>query len=290
MRERDALQRFMFEHHDVRGEIVRLDRTWQTVLERRHYPPAVRRVLGEAVAATALLYASIKFQGRLTLQLQGAGPLHLLVVQCTHEGALRALARWHDHPQPLPLGELCGHGTLAVTVEPETGREPYQGIVQAEGPSIAAALELYFDQSEQLPTRLLLTSSERTAAGLLLQRLPGEHADPDAWGRIQQLGATLTEPELLTLDASAIIRRLFHEETVRLFSARPLRFRCSCSRERTAAMLRSLGPEEVRDILAEQGQVSVACQFCGMDYVFDAVDAERLLSGGAQPEPPRTLQ
>jgi molecular chaperone Hsp33 len=274
----DALHRFVFEHHPVRGEIVRLDASWRTVLERRRYPPAVRQVLGQALAATALLFATIKFRGRLTLQLQGPGPLHLLVVQCSDSGEMRALARWHDPIAPAPLAELCGHGTLAVTIEPDGGRDRYQGVVQVDGPDVGSALETYFVHSEQLPTRLWLCSDRHTAAGLLLQRLPGEDPDADAWDRLQQLGASLTTPELLTLDAERILRRLFHQDTLRLFDAQPLGFHCNCSRERTTAMLRALGADELHDILAERGHISVACEFCGMDYRFDAVDVAGLLN------------
>lgn len=287
-REQDALHRFVFEDHAVRGEIVRLDRTWRTVLARRRYPPRVRQVLGEALAATALLSATIKFRGQLTLQLQGQGPLHLLVVQCSDQGELRALARWHDLPEAAGLDELCGDATLTVTIEPGQGHDRYQGIVQVDGPDIAAALERYFAQSEQLPTRFKLAGNERTVAGLLLQQLPDQDRPDDDWNRIQRLGATLTAPELLALDATSILRRLFHEDSLRLFSARPLSFRCSCSRARTATMLRALGQTEVDAILAEQGQVSVACQFCGQDYLFDAVDVAQLFTASIQAEPTPT--
>ena len=288
MKDRDSLHRFLFEHLAVRGEVAHLDATWRAVLERRAYPPVVRRLLGQAMVAAALLSATIKFDGLLTLQLQGQGPLRLLVVQCTSGGTLRGLARWEGElAETVPLYALCGQGVLMINIDPGGGREHYQGIVDLEGASLAAALEKYFSRSEQLPTRFKLAADAGAAAGLLLQCLPGETADPDAWNRIQQLGSTLSEPELLSLGARDIIHRLFHEEDVRLFEGQPIGFRCTCSRERTINMLRSLGRNEIQDILAEQGRVSVQCQFCGMEYVFDPVDAE-VLFAAVQPDVPTT--
>ena len=280
----DALHRFLFEFHPVRGELVRLDRTWRTVQARRHYPAPVRRALGEALAATALLRASVKFEGNLTLQLQSDGPLRLLLVQSRHGSELRALARWHEVDEEAGFDALCGTGNLAVTIEPDQGRERYQGLVEIDPAGIGPSLERYFARSEQLPTRLLLTASSSTAAGLLLQRLPGESLDPDAWNRIVHLGTSVTREELLGTETATLLRRLFHEETVRLFNAQPLAFHCDCSRQRTAAMLVGLGADEARSILAEQGRVTVTCQFCGLDYVFDAVDIAQLFADGAQPD------
>lgn len=278
MNDRDCLHRFLFDHLDLRGEIVHLDAAWQAVLARRAYPPPVRQVLGEAMAAAGLLAASIKFSGQLTLQIQSQGPLRLLVVQCAAAGTLRGLARWEGEPPAAPLNELCAAGTLAITIDPGAGAEQYQGLVSLTGPTLAAAVEDYFHRSEQLPTRLWLAADQRRAAGLLLQRLPGAAADPDAWSRIQQLGATVTATELLGLDDRDTLGRLFHQETVRLLAGQPLSFRCTCSRQRTAAMLRALGAGEVQQILAERDRVSVQCQFCGMAYDFDAVDAAGLLA------------
>lgn len=287
-REQDALHRFVFEDFAVRGEIVQLDSTWRTVLERRRYPASIRQVLGEALAATALLYATIKLRGRLTLQLQSEGPLHLLVVQCSDQGELRALARWHELSGSAATAKLCTGGTLTVTIESDRSADRYQGIVQIGDADISAALEHYFAQSEQLPTRFKLACSERSASGLLLQRLPGELTNPDDWERVQQLGTSITAPELLALDATSILRRLFHEDSVRLFAPQPLRFRCSCSRARIGAMLKALGRDEVDAILAEQGMVQIACEFCGREQHFDAVDVDQLFGGSLQAGDPAT--
>jgi molecular chaperone Hsp33 len=232
----------------------------------------------------------------LTLQLQTNSVLRLLVVDCSSNGLLRGMARWHDNvndnaaeiAEDASFPELCAGGHLVITIDPGSGGERYQGIVDLAGDSLTEALEFYFQRSEQLPTQLHLVADQNSAAGLLLQRLPEETVDADAWNRIQHLGRTLKENELLRLDTRTLIHRLFHEETVRLFEGTPLAFRCSCSRERTEAMLISLGYTEVRSILAEEGVVEVGCQFCGMQYHFDAVDAEQLFAASVQPEVPTT--
>ena len=282
MAERDSLHRFLFERLAARGEIVHLDTAWRTVLERRAYPPAVRQVLGEATAAAVLLSAAIQFDGLLTLQIQARGPLRLLVVQVTPERTLRALARWDGEPEPKPLRELCGDGTLVLTLDPGQGREPYQGVVSLCGATLAEALEDYFERSEQLPTRLRLSADGRVAAGLLLQRLPDAvAADADAWNRLETLAATLQPAELLGLDAATLLRRLFHEEDVRLFKPKAFTYRCTCSRERTAAMLHTLGATELRQTVDEQGAIQVDCEFCGHRYAFDAIDIAGVLAGAA---------
>ncbi len=284
----DLVDRFMFEHLAVRGEIVHLGSTWRTVLERRDYPPVIRTLLGEAMAATVLLSAVIKFDGQLSLQLQGKGPLQLLLVQCTSAGTVRGLARWQEPVRDAPLHELSGGGTLVINIDPSSGEERYQGIVELTGDSLADALEHYFIHSEQLATRLLLVANEDMAAGLLLQRLPGESADPDAWDRIRCLGATLTREELLALDGAQIVHRLFHDENVRFFEPLEISFRCSCSRERTANLLRSLGYDDVQELLETRDVVTVDCEFCGLRYAFDVVDVEALFSVPPQPNVPDT--
>lgn len=269
----DSLHRFLFEQLAARGEIVHLDAVWRTVLERRAYPPAVQQVLGEAVAAAALLSATIKFDGLLTLQIQARGPLRLVVVQVTSERTLRALARWDGEPAPAPLRDLCGDGTLILTIDLGQNREPYQGRVSLQGDTLAEALEEYFERSEQLLTRLQLAADDRAATGLLLQRLPGvTSTDPDAWKRLGLLTATLKPAELLELDAPTLLHRLFHEDDLRLFTPETFRYRCTCSRERTAAMLRTLGEVEIQEILDQQEAAHVDCEFCGHRYIFDPID------------------
>ena len=275
----DSLQRFIFENAPIRGEIVHLDATWQAVLERRQYPPRVREVLGELMAAAALLTSTLKFDGRLIMQIQGKGPVSLLVVECTSDRTMRAIAQWQGEIPDAPLAALVGDGRLAVTIDPLKGKERYQAIVALEGLTVAEAFENYFARSEQLATRLWLASDPRQAAGMLLQRLPeAEPSDDDAWMRAVHLGSTITREELLALPVREIVHRLYHEEDIRLFSRMPVSFRCSCSRARVEAVLRMLGRDEIYSILEEQGSVSVDCEFCGNRYEFDRIDAEQLFA------------
>jgi len=275
----DNLQRFIFENAPIRGEIVHLDATWQAVLERRQYPPRVREVLGELMAAAALLTSTLKFDGRLIMQIQGKGPVSLLVVECTSDRTMRAIAQWQGEIPDAPLAALVGDGRLAVTIDPLKGKERYQAIVALEGLTVAEAFENYFARSEQLATRLWLASDSQQAAGMLLQRLPeADPADDDAWVRAVHLGSTITREELLALPVREIVHRLYHEEDIRLFSRTPVSFRCSCSRERVEAVLRMLGRDEIHSILDEQGSVSVDCEFCGSRYEFDRIDAEQLFT------------
>ena len=283
MHDIDTLHRFVIEDSGVRGELVHLDSTWRSLLANRSYPNPVLDVLGEALSAVALLSATIKFDGSLILQMSGDGPMHLVVVQATGRRTLRGLARWRGTVDPGPLGQLTGKGHLAMTIDPGPGKERYQGIVGLEGDSLAEILQVYFQNSEQLPTRLWLAADRQHAAGLLLQHLPGRDNDPDVWNRAVHLAGTVTAGELLKLPAVEILKRLYHEEDVRLYRGQPLSFHCGCSRTRVGDMLRALGRGELEEILSEQPVVSVDCEFCGTTYAFDPVDVELLLKDSPAP-------
>lgn len=289
MHDRDCLHRFVFEHYPIRGHLVHLDAAWRALIEHREYPQAIRGLLGEAVAAAPLLAAALKFEGVLSLQLQGQGPVHLLLAQCTNGLGLRGLARYRTGYEPAAtLAELLGAGNLTVTLETDGGAQRYQGIVPIEGERLADSLRVYFESSEQLPTRLWLHADEHGASGMLLQRLPhapkrGAPDGPaveDAWRRVQLIGDTLTPEELRTLADVEILHRLFGEDDLRLFEPAPVYFRCRCSRERVAGMLQALGETETRAVLAERGAVEVRCDFCNRAYTFDAVDVEQLFNPG----------
>ncbi len=293
-REPDTLRRFVFEHAPIRGGIVHLDATWQAVLERHPYPPRVRALLGQFLAATALLAATVKFDGSLILQAQGEGETApLLVAEARPGGTLRGLAHWSG--EDIPAGGLEAvfgpDARLVITIDPGAGMDRYQGIVALTGAGLAEALVDYFTRSEQLETRLWLAADEHTAAGMLLQRIPeAPMEDADAWNRALTLAATLSDGELLELPARRILQRLFHEEDVRLFEREPVAFRCTCTRERVENMLRGLGEAEVQDILAEQGRVEVSCEFCNQRYTFDAVDVARLFATEPVAPAPKTRQ
>lgn len=310
---------FICDGAPVRGEIVSISSAWQAVLERRTDPPAVRRILGDFVGAATLLSASLKFEGTLIIQAQSKGPIQLLVVECKSDLSMRATVKLSVDPAEIApnatLGELLDAthtGRLVITLDPkdrEPGQQPYQGIVALQEQhgafikpvtSAAEAIALYMQNSEQLDTRIWLSSNETHIGGLLLQRLPNSgghaHLDPqiaaEGWSRIQTLGETITEEELLSLPPTTILRRLFLEEStengVRSFPSRPIRFVCSCSRTKVADVLRMLGEEEVQSILAEQGIVETICDFCAQPYRFDAVDCQQvfktdLLSDATRP-------
>ena len=287
----DTLQRFLFESAPIRGEVAHLDATWRAVLERHTYPLPLRTVLGELMAAGALLAATLKFDGSIILQLQGSGPVKLIVVECTSEQTLRATAKWDGElSDTAGLDVLLGDGRFVITLVPADGRQSYQGVVAINAAGVAASLEDYMQNSEQLDTRLWLAAGEERAAGLLLQKLPArEEPDEDSWNRATRLAETITEPELLALPARHLLHRLYHQEDIRLFEPRPVSFRCSCSSERVAAMLKMLGLAEVRSILAERETVDVTCEFCNRAYRYDSVDAEQLFAAShrSQPAPTR---
>ena len=283
MSEHDTLRRFIFERLPVQGRHVHLDASWRATLERQDYPAPVRALLGEAMAAVVLLSATVKFDGNITLQILGTGPVHLLVVQCTSDLNLRGLARWNGVPTALTFRELVGDGRLVMTIEQQGKAERYQSIVPLEGDSLSSSLESYFARSEQLATRLWLTAGDSSASGLLLQMLPDKQGDSDAWQHVTVLGDTLKQVELTELSAQQILYRLYNEDDVRLFDGTPVAFRCQCSRDRIEDTLRGLGHDEVQSILKEQGRVDVDCEFCGRRYSLDLVDVESLFSGPFHP-------
>jgi molecular chaperone Hsp33 len=286
----DALTRFVFEYAPVKGGIVQLDEVWRTIQSHADYPVPLRKILGELLAAAALLTSNIKFEGSLVLQLHGDGPVKLIVVEATSSHALRATARWQGEVPEGPLSALLGHGRFVMTLDQSTAsKQNYQGIVPLEGGSTAEVLAHYMQSSEQLDTRIYLAASGERAAGMLLQRMPDQQGmDADAWNRASILADTLKPEELLKLSANDLLQRLFHEETLRRFEQEPLVFACSCSREKVGGMLQSLGKQEVDDILAERGEIEISCEFCGRQYRFDAVDAAQLFVANRAVEPAAT--
>lgn len=290
----DTLTRFLLERSGVRGVLVHLDAAWQRIAGRAHYPAEVAARLGETCAAAALFTGHAKINGRLSVQLRGTGALRTLFAECTAQDTVRGIAHFEE-PVPSPLTPRAfGEGSvLAITIEstPPGAREVtrYQGLVGLDADSLAEAFEAYFQQSEQLPTRVLLASAEGRAAGLMLQQLPGGHGDADGWGRIQALFETLGAAELADTPVETLLWRLFHEEEAKVLDRRPLAFACSCSRERVADMLRSLGPDEARASLRE-GVAKVHCDFCGEGYRFEAEQIEALFSKGPTAPGPTALQ
>lgn len=276
--EQDTLHRFLIENTQVRGEWVHLDESWQNILTNSPCPAPLRQVLGEAAAAVCLMSATIKFKGSLILQINGNGPVSMLVMQATSEGEIRGLAHWDGDLPMSSLPDLFGEGRIVISIITNKDNDRYQGVVGLEGQTLADCLQTYFEQSEQLNTRLHLAADHATAAGLLIQRLPEQQADQDedSWERAVSLTDTLQAEELLTLDASSLLYRLFHEEDLRLFDPQAIRYQCSCSQEKIEEMIRSLGKEEAHSIIDEQSLIEINCDFCNTRYTLDAIDVERV--------------
>lgn len=282
----DLMTRFILSRSGVRGAIVRLGESWQQIAGRGSYPPSLQAWLGEMAAASALLTSQIKTDGRLAIQLKSTGALRTLFADCSQQGSLRGIALFEPPlPDPLEFGQL-GPGTmLAITIEraPHAGDaiQRYQGLVDVRAPSLSKALEGYFAQSEQLPTRMLLACAGERAAGLMVQQLPGGLLDADGWTRAQALFDTLGREELLATPADLMLHRLFHEEEPELLSRQALAFGCSCSRQRVGDVLLALGPEQAESAIEDaSGEVQVICEFCGQHYRFDRIDLEQLFAGG----------
>lgn len=296
----DVLQKFLFEDSAVRGELVDVSDTWREVRSRHDYPPAVKTVLGEMMAAAALLSANLKFNGAVVMQIHGDGPVRLMVVECDSELHLRATAKLAEDAvidDGMTLTQLVnaeGDGRFVITLDPKDklpGQQPYQGIVPLTGESIAVVIENYMLRSEQLDTRLWLAADDQAARGLLLQKLPreggiasassstsGAEDDLATWERTVMLASTLRREELLSTDVETLMRRLFWEETIRVFDPRHPSFQCSCTREKVGAMLKMLGQPEIEEALTELGKLEVNCDFCGQHYEFDRVDCAQLFA------------
>jgi molecular chaperone Hsp33 len=278
--DQDLLHRFLFENTPIRGNTVHLNNTFNIALQHTDYPPILKSALGELMAASALLAATLKLQnGALILQIQGKGPLNLLVVECSADLEMRATAKWDGELDNQSFKDLVGNGQFVITLDPKDGGQTYQGIVPVEGDSIGQILENYMQRSEQIETRIWLACDQQSASGMLLQKLPDlpEH-DTDAWARAGFLAETVTSEELITLPTERLLTRLFHEEDVRLFEPKNIVFKCTCSRNNVISMLKMLGQEEIESIIAEQGKIEVNCDFCNAHYAFDSVDAEQLFA------------
>ena len=284
----DTLQRFLFENTPVRGNLVNLSQTLQQALNKQHLPKGLRKALGELMAASALLSATLKMNGALVMQIQSKGVLKLLVVECNADTSstikMRATAKWQGEiDESKNLFELIEQGQFIITLDPKDGGQAYQGIVPLEGDNISAVLENYMMRSEQIDTKIWLTCDGNSAAGMLIQKLPETmnqetHIhDEDIWNRVGYLAGTVTDDELLNLPTETLITRLFHEEDVRLFEPSITQFFCSCTRESVSNMLRMLGNDEINSIIEEQGKIEVNCDFCNSHYSFDKIDAAQLM-------------
>ncbi|MCV2885797.1 Hsp33 family molecular chaperone HslO [Aestuariibacter sp. AA17] len=289
MTKTDLLHRYLFNQANVRGELVQLQESYRAILDSYAYPPAIQQLLGELMAATSLLTATLKFEGDVSLQLQSEGAVRYAVINGTHDQKMRGVARWDEQRQTLPdtFADMFEKGILVITITPKEG-ERYQGVVALDKPTLAACIESYFEQSEQLATKVLLrarTGESPAAAGMLVQVLPTSSeatnaADRPEFDHLVKLTETLTDEELFTLPAQEVLYRLYHQEEVELFTPQEVRFQCTCSKERSAAALANVDKAELLDIIAEEGMIKMNCQYCHKEYTFDAIDVEAIYSGG----------
>nr|WP_315475466.1 Hsp33 family molecular chaperone HslO [uncultured Undibacterium sp.] len=289
---KDNLQKFMFEHAGVRGELVELPNTWREILSHQTYPKAVQTILGELLAASALLSANLKFNGTMVMQIHGDGPVRLLVVECDAQLRLRATAKLApdveiaDDASLSDLVHQNGQGRFVITLDPNDkmpGQQAYQGIVPLDGESIATVIENYMMRSEQLDTKLWLAADGQVTRGLLLQKLPkiggtksSVEDETEAWNRAIILGSTVKQQELLDTDIDTLMNRLFWEETLRVFDPLHPEFHCNCTREKVGNMLKMLGEEEIKSAIAELDKLDINCDFCGKHYSFDQIDCAQL--------------
>jgi molecular chaperone Hsp33 len=288
----DRLWRFIFTDLPVRGAFVQVGSAWRELLSHRSYPDNIRRLLGETMAAAPLLASTIKFEGRLTLQAEGDGPVTLLLVQIDHQLEMRGVIRHGADARGSHVSKLFGNGRLGLIIDPLTLGQRYQATVPLTGRRFQESLCEYFERSEQLPTWLNLVAGAEGFAGLMLQRMPGfDASDPallDAWKRLGMLAATLNDDEMLTLPCADIVARLFAEDGVRLFDPQPVMVRCRCSHGRISELLLGLGREEIQSVLAEQGQLEIECGFCGRRYQYKAREVAELFQASARDPETRT--
>ncbi|WP_238132888.1 Hsp33 family molecular chaperone HslO [Vibrio cincinnatiensis] len=285
----NQLHRYLFEDLSVRGELVQLDDVFQQIITSQEYPQPIQTLLGELLVATTLLTATLKFEGSITLQLQGDGPVSLAVINGDNQQKVRGVARWQGEiADNANLHQLMGKGHLVITIEPKKG-ERYQGVVGLEGDNLAQVLESYFLRSEQLKTRLWIRTGEHAgkphAAGMLLQVMPDGTGTEHDFEHLEQLTNTVKDEELFSLEANELLYRLYNQEKVQLFTPQAVEFKCGCSRERSAAAIVTIDREQINTILAEEGVVALHCDYCGTTYSFDRTQIAELFENPSSDQP-----
>ena len=274
---KDQLKRFLFDDLHVRGEIIQVNSAYQEIIAKHDYPQQINHLLGELMSATAMLTALLKFEGDIAVQLQGEGPVSLIVVNGNDQQQLRGVARVNGDVTTGKLTELFSKGYMVITITPKKG-ERYQGIVALDKDSLTECFETYFKQSEQLKTHFWLRANDQHAAGMMIQALPGESDNDDGYERIHQLTNTIKDQELFELEADVILNRLYHQEEVRVFEPQDLSYKCGCSKERSGSAIISVGRQEAESILAELGHILMHCDYCNTEYVFAEKDIVALFN------------
>lgn len=295
---KDFLQRFIFEKAPVRGQYVHLHDSFQTIVNQHHYPDAIRKLLGEALCVAALLTATIKFKGKLTVQFQGKGGLKLLLAQCNNEFHLRGLAKWDGNPTYEELMESFNEGVLVIMLDADNAQNRYQGIVSWRGNSLAESIEGYFRESEQLSTRLWLGVNKTTAVGYLLQIIPGSDANSSLidqnsinplWDNVLEKTQFLDQEMLLNVSYESLLAKLYASDPIRVFHAVSVEFRCTCSRKRSTDAIIILGPEEAEAELQNNQSIVVTCDFCNKEYLFDRSEVEQIFASKNGPDADKIL-
>lgn len=280
----DLLHRYLFEQYHVRGELVQVNESYNAMLANHNYPDVVKRILGELLSATCLLTATLKFEGDISVQIQGDGPLSYAVVNGNHKQQMRAVARFDDNITEGTIPELIGKGYMVITITPDGG-EKYQGVAPLEHDSLAKCIEHYFASSEQLSTRVWLscsvTDNDNKAAGMLLQVLPVEDKAEQDFQHLEALTATITDEEMLNLPAEQVLIRLYHEDNPKLFEPQAVTYECGCSRAKTGDAILKLSHQDAKALIAERGNIEIICQFCLTQYLFDAIDVEALFNNAS---------
>ncbi|STX52804.1 heat shock protein 33 [Legionella busanensis] len=278
----DSLQRFMFEHASIRGEIAHLDHTYTTIINQRSYPPMIKNVLGEALVSCLLMIGSIKFEGELSLQFQGDKRLPLLLIQCDHQLHLRGFAKFQPDLTTEEYAAAFLEGKMVLTINPYNQTQSYQSILPIQSTSMAENLMYYYAQSEQIPSRVWLASDDTKVAGLLLQLMPGQSSEQREhfWEYAVHIGQTISEPELLSLDNETLLYRLYHETDIRVFDNKMVTFKCRCNPDKMKQVLNVLGEKDIKELLAEKGKIDVTCDFCNQHYSFDSIDITMLFHKG----------
>ncbi|WP_133129923.1 Hsp33 family molecular chaperone HslO [Legionella yabuuchiae] len=280
MKDSDTLQRFIFEHASIRGEIAHLDETYRTVMEQHPYPEEVRTLLGEALISCVLLAGSIKFEGEISLQFHGDHRLPLLLIQCDHQLNVRGFAKYQEPEDKNTVDYYDSFlaGKMILTINQYNKTQAYQSVVPIDSTSMSENIMHYFAQSEQVSTRVWLAVTGNKAAGMLLQLMPGQDTQQreQFWEYAVHLGETITDEELISLDNPTILHRLYHETELRLYHARAVKFQCRCTQEKMKDVLTILGEEDLNKLLEEQSHVTISCDFCNKKYEFDAIDVAML--------------
>ncbi len=274
----NSLQRFLFEHAAIRGEMIHLDSVYQTITQQRAYPPKIKQLLGEAMMSCALLVGGIKFEGEVSVQFQGDKRFPLMLIQCDHLLQMRGFANFSENLTDEAYTEAFMQGNLVINLTPHQQTQTYQSVVPLISTAMSDNLMHYFSQSEQLPSKVWFAINEQSAAGILLQLMPGQSSlqREHFWEYAVQIGATITAEELLTLDNATLLHRLYHETELRLYPERLIQFKCRCSHEKMQQVIGLLGEKEAQDLVQEKGQVDIRCEFCSLNYTFDAIDVALL--------------